>query len=131
MTRRDVTVMKLHLGKFTSLVRLLGPVVLAAVPGGEKIAPHVTTVLDAIADAEQMKGASGAEKKARALAIVAKGVATANATGKVKLDVSEVQAIAAHGIDAVVGAVTVVGSAGVPPPASAAELGVHTGSTGE
>lgn len=123
--------MKFNFGKFKSLVRLLGPVVLAAVPGGEKIAPHVDTVLDAIEEAEQIKGATGPAKKAHVLAIVAKGVATANATGTVKLSASDVEAIASHGIDAVIGAVKVVGSVGAPPPASAAELGVHAGSLGE
>lgn len=124
--------MKIGLGKFKALVRLLGPVVLSAVPGGEKIAPHVDTIVDAIETAEQIKGASGPEKKARVLEVVKKGVEVANATGKVTLDASEVEAIASHGIDAVVGAVNVVGAAGAPKgPASAAALGVHAGSLGD
>lgn len=123
----------IHLGKFKSLVRLLGPVVLSAVPGGEKIAPHLDTVLGAIEEAEQIKGASGAEKKAHVLAIVSAGVAEANATGKVKLDVADVQVIAAHAIDAVIGSVKAVHGAPVlpPAPATASQLGVHAGSTGE
>ena len=111
--------MKFNLHKFLSIVKLIGPGVLASVPGGEKIAPHVDTIVDAIGEAEQIKGASGAEKKARVLSIVQAGVTTANATGKVQLDPLEVQAIASDGIDAVIGTVHVIEGAKVvkfPPP---------------
>jgi hypothetical protein len=100
--------MKFHLDKFISIVRLLGPVVLAAVPGGQKIAPLIPTITGAIEDAEAIQGATGAEKKAHVLAIVEAGVATANATGKVTLDPAEVAAIADTGIDTVVQTIKVV-----------------------
>lgn len=105
--------MKFNLSKFLSLVRVLGPVVLASVPGGEKIAPHIDTIVDAIGEAQQIKGATGAEKKAHVLAIVAAGVTEANASGKVHLEPAEAQAIASHGIDAVIGTVHVVEGAKV------------------
>ena len=126
--------MKFNLHKFLSLVKLLGPAVLVSVPGGEKIAPHVDTIVNAIGEAEQIKGASGAEKKARVLSIVQAGVKTANATGKVQLDPLEVQAIASDGIDAVIGTVHVIEGAKVvkaPPPVPGDVSGsVPAGSTG-
>jgi hypothetical protein len=100
--------MKFHLDKFISVLRVLGPVVLSTVPGGQKIAPLIPTITGAIEEAEALPGATGAEKKAHVLAIVEAGVATANATGKVKLDPTEVAAIADKGIDTVVQTVKVV-----------------------
>lgn len=97
--------MKFNLHKFLSIVEVVGPVVLASVPHGEKIAPMIPTITNAIGEAEQIKGASGAEKKAHVLSIVQAGVATANATGKVTLDPAEVATIASHGVDAVIGTV--------------------------
>lgn len=106
--------MKIHLGKFKSLVRFLGPVVLSAVPGGDKIAEHVDVLLGAIEEAEQIRGATGAEKKAHVLAIVAAGVTEANASGKVHLDPAAAQAIAAHAVDAVITTVKAVHAAPAP-----------------
>lgn len=101
--------MKFDFHKFLAVVRQIGPVVLAAVPGGDKIpADLIPTIVDAVGEAEQIKGATGAEKKAHVMAVVAAGVKTANATGKVTLDAAEVEAIASHGVDAVVGATKVV-----------------------
>lgn len=100
--------MKIHFGKFKSLVRVLGPMVLASVPGGDKIAQHVDVVLGAIEEAEAMKGASGADKKAHVLAIVAAGVQEANASGKVHLDPAAAQAIASHGADAIIATVNAI-----------------------
>lgn len=125
--------MKFNLGAFINTVRILGPVVLATVPGGEKIAPLIPTITGAIEDAEAIKGASGAEKKAHVLNIVQAGIATANATGKVALDPAGVLVAASTGIDAVVATVNVVKAAHAAPfvPASASALGVVAGSTGE
>lgn len=124
--------MKFHLGAFVNVLRVLGPAVLATVPGGEKIAPLIPTITGAIEEAEAIRGASGAEKKAHVLGIVQAGIATANATGKVSLDPAAVQTVAANGIDAVIGALNVVKAAhGQAEPSPAAALGVVTGSTGE
>lgn len=103
--------MKFHLHAFLDLVGKLAPVVLSAVPGGDKIAPLIPVITHAVTEAEQIKGASGADKKAHVLNVVDAAVTTLNATGKVKLDPAEVQAISANGIDAVIGAVHVVADA--------------------
>jgi hypothetical protein len=101
--------MKFDFHKFLAVLRQVGPIVLASVPGGDKIPTDlIPTIVDAVGEAEQIKGASGEEKKAHVMAIVAAGVKTANATGKVHLDADEVAAVASHGVDAVVGTVKVV-----------------------
>lgn len=105
--------MKFDFHKFLAVVSQVGPMVLGAVPGGEKIAPLIPTITHAITEAEAIKGASGAEKKAHVLAVVAAGVATANATGKVTLDPTEVEQIASTGVDAVIGTVHVIAGAKV------------------
>lgn len=116
--------MKFNLKKFLEVVRTVGPVILAAVPGGEKIPTDlVTTIVDAVGEAEQIKGSTGAEKKAHVMAVVAAGVKTANATGKVKLDADEVAAVASAGVDAVVGTVKVVEGAKPKPPSGTAAGG--------
>jgi hypothetical protein len=65
-------------------------------------------IMNGIDEAEQLPGASGAEKKAHVLALVATGVSITNATGKSHLDPVAIATIAGHGIDAVVGTVNVV-----------------------
>jgi hypothetical protein len=129
---------KFDLEKFIAAVQLFTPMVLSQVPGGQKIAALVPTVTGAIVDAEAIAGATGAEKKAHALNIIAAGVVAANATGKVQLDAAAIAGIADKGIDAVVGTVKVIQAAHavVPshapgPVATAAELGAPAGSTGE
>lgn len=111
--------MKFHLDAFKNAVRVFAPIVLPMIPHGDKIAPLIPTITGAIEEAEAIKGASGAEKKAHVLAIVQAGVATANATGHVTLNPAEVGAIASNGIDAVIGAVKAVEQAhGDAPPLS-------------
>jgi len=107
---------KFDLTKFLTIVNAVAPIVLLTVPKGEKIGQFIPTITQAIVSAEQIKGATGAEKKAHVLEIVAAGVATANATGKVKLDGSEVAAVAGAGIDAVIGTVAVIQGAKVVKP---------------
>ena len=104
---------KFNFHKFLEVLNAVGPLVLLAVPGGAAIAPIIPVIVGAIGEAEAIKGASGAEKKQHVLNIVAAGVTTANATGKVTLDPSEVQTVASHGIEAVVGTIHVVEGAKV------------------
>jgi hypothetical protein len=108
----------MHLTKWLNLVKLVAPLVLSNVKGGDKIAEMIPTITDGIAEAEQIKGASGPEKKAHVLNVVHAGVAAANASGKVTLDQAEVQGIASDGIDAVVNTLHVIDGAKVvkPPP---------------
>ena len=83
----------MKLTKFLDIIKLVAPVILASVPKGDKIAPLVPVIANGIAEAEQIKGASGAEKKAHVLSIVDAGVTSVNATGKLHLDPSEVHEI--------------------------------------
>jgi hypothetical protein len=106
--------MKFDFHKFVAIVSQLGPLVLAAVPGGEKIAPLIPVITGAIAEAEQIAGATGAEKKAHVMAIVKAGVETANATGKVTIDLATVQQAADGGIDAVLNTVKAIEGAKKP-----------------
>lgn len=99
--------MNLHLDRIVNAIRVAAPL-MVLVPGGEKIAPLIPTITQAMTDAAALKGASGAEKKARVLAIVDAGVVTANATGHVTLNPAEVQAIASQAIDVVASAAKAV-----------------------
>lgn len=104
---------KFDFAKFMAIVGLVGPGVLMLVPGGEKVAPLVPVIIGAIGEAQQIKGATGAEKKAHVLKIVAASVAVANTTGKVKLDDAEVATATGLGIDAVISTVHVIQGAKV------------------
>ena len=122
--------MKFNLKKFLEIVSTVGPVVLATIPGGDKIAPVIPKIVDGIKSAEAMQGASGAEKKRHVLNIVASGAAVANATGKVKVSAADLEAIASQGIDTVIATVHVIEGAKVvkgntgtaPAPGAAAAL---------
>lgn len=105
--------MKFDLHKFLTIVGSVGPLVLLAVPGAGAIAPLIPTIIGAIGEAEAIKGATAAQKKAHVLNVVAAGVATANATGKVTLNPTDVAAVASDGIDAVIGTVHVIEGAKV------------------
>jgi hypothetical protein len=82
------------------LVTLLAPVVLMAVPKAAPIAPYV---IAGITEAEQIKGASGPDKKTHALNVVEDGIKAINAvTASNKVLPAEGRAIAADVIDTVV-----------------------------
>jgi len=100
--------------KWLDLVKLLAPVVLVNVKGGEKIAPLVPLVINGITEAEQIKGATGPEKKAHVLNIVDAAIQTINATSKVHIDLAGAKAATSGGIDAVVSAVNAVAKTGAP-----------------
>ena len=108
--------MKFDLRKFLAVVAQVGPVVMAAVPGGEKIGQIIPKVVDAIGEAEQIRGATGAEKKAHVLNVVKGAVDALNTSGRVKLNPGEVEAIASQGIDTVVATVHVIEGAKVVKP---------------
>ena len=115
--------MRFNLGKFLEIVDKLGPVVLATIPGGDKIAPVIPKIVDGIKSAEAIQGASGAEKKRHVLNIVTQGAGVANATGKVKIPVEELTAIASQGIDTVIATVHVIEGAKVVKPGDVAAPG--------
>lgn len=104
---------KFDFHKFLQIVASVGPILLTLVPGGAAVATLVPVIISAIGEAEQIKGATGAEKKAHVLEIVAASVTVANTTGKVRLDPAEVQTVAGNGIDAVIGTVHVIQGAKV------------------
>ncbi len=106
--------MKFDFHKFLNIVGGVGPLVLMAIPGGGVIAPLVPVIIHAIGEAEAIKGATAAQKKAHVLAIVEASVATANSTGKVKLDLPEVLAVSSTGIDTVIGTVNIITAAKPP-----------------
>src|SRR4051794_37381771 len=115
--------MKISGSKWFQLITGLAPLILANVKGGDKITPVIPVIVAGIQEAEQIAGASGADKKDHVLKTVDAGVAAANATGKVHLDPGEVQQIAGHGIDVVINTMHAVEGAKV--------IKVPNGSTGD
>lgn len=124
--------MKFNLHKFIEIVSTVGPVVLATIPGGDKIAPMIPRIVEGINAAEAIKGASGADKKRHVLNVVEQAIGVANQTGKVSISAEEVKAITSQGIDTVVATVHVIEGAkvvkvGATAPAAASSLpGVDT-----
>jgi len=100
--------MKFDLHKTLTLINLLAPIVLLNVKGGDKVAKFIPVITDGIVSAEQLKGATGAEKKAHVLEIVEDAVKISNATGKTQIDAAAVTAAASDGIDATIAAVHAV-----------------------
>lgn len=113
---------------FKLLLGQLGPTVLAASPGGAKLAPFIPAVLHGIEEAEQIKGASGPDKKKHVLSIVGGAVgAVQQATGKL-LPTLEIEQTASLGIDTVISTIkllehahTTVPPGALLPPASPSE----------
>jgi len=103
--------MKFDFRKFLAVVGAVGPMVLTMVPGAGVIAPLIPVIIHAIGEAEAIKGATASEKKQHVLAVVEAGVASANATGKVKLDLAEVLEVSSTGIDTVIGTVNIIAKA--------------------
>lgn len=88
------------------ILKVVGPAALGVLAKSPDI---VMLIVHAIGVAEGLKGASGPEKKTKAIELVKDGAAIANAaTQKTVIDPDEAAAIADSGIDAVVGAVNAV-----------------------
>jgi hypothetical protein len=96
-----------------SIVQKVAPSVLLAVPHGDRIAPLIPVITGGIVAAEQIPGASGADKKAFVQEITRAAATTLNATGKLHLDPVEAATVAGVGIDAVIGSVNLVHAAHV------------------
>lgn len=89
--------------KFLNILKLVVPQILALNPKTAAIAP---LIVHGISEAEQIQGASGAEKKAHALNLVSVGIAGMNAAaGKVVVDPADVTQTVSDGIDTAVGVV--------------------------
>lgn len=100
------------MSKWLELLKTLGPVVIAAtVPHGAVIAP---VIIQAIAEAEAIRGASGPDKLAHVVTIAGQAAEIAKEAG-VKLEPSEVTAAATNAINATVGVVNIVHKAQAPP----------------
>lgn len=108
-----MAVVKFDLDKFLSVVSIVGPLVLMNVPGGQNIAVLLPTIINGIKEAEAIAGATGPEKKAHVMALVADAVTVANATGRIHIDVAEVQGVVSNGIDVVIGVINVIQGAKV------------------
>jgi hypothetical protein len=104
------------LSKWLELVKVLAPTILTVVPHADRIGPFVPLVLHGIEVAEGMKGATGADKKAAAIDLIATGLLGANATGTVKIDVEGVTTAASSAIDAIITAANGVHKAHVTNP---------------
>lgn len=109
--------MKFSLHSFSTLLKVIAPVVLPFVPNGDKLAPFVGQIMHGIDEAEQIPGATGPEKKAHVMNIVAIGAGAAGT--HVTLDQAEVLTTANAGIDAVIGAIKLVQNAHPRPVVSA------------
>jgi len=126
--------MKFSLSRFVEIVDRVAPAVLAVVPNGDKIAPLIPKIVHGIKEAQQIKGATGAEKKQHVLNTITDGADVAAAAG-VKVSSEEITAIASKGIDTVIEAVHVVEGAKATRPgevtaasSSAVAAGAATGS---
>ncbi len=107
------------LDKLNTILGLVGkfaPMILPSVPGGAKISAFIPVITHGILEAEQIPGASGADKKAHVLNLLADSVTALNATGKTHLSQDELAAIAGNGIDTVIGTVNLLHGAGATVP---------------
>lgn len=94
------------LRRFLSVLKVLGPAVLAVVPGAQ---PFIPLIIAGIQVAEET-GKPGAEKRQIALDAVVLGAEAANLAAKrVVVPVDDAVNVAADSIDAIVGTVNLVG----------------------
>lgn len=101
--------------QWLSLVLNLAPLVLMAVPGMPVVL--IPTIVHAIQEAQQIKGASGADKKAHVIAVVGDGIAAVNgAKGTEVISPAVVTAVVAPAIDTTIGVINLVQQAHATPP---------------
>jgi hypothetical protein len=94
----------------------VAPLVLAQIPQTRALAPIVP---GAIATAEDMLNASGAEKKAAAMNLVTAGVTATNvAAGREVIDPRAVNAVASSAIDTIVATTNLLAKSPVTAPAT-------------
>lgn len=100
--------------KFADVAKAVAPVALVFVPG---VPPQLGPLLGhAIAEAEQIAGASGADKKAHVLGIVTDALQTAAAAGKPIGDPNVIVPAVSAATDAVVASVNAIKAAHPPEP---------------
>lgn len=89
-----------------AILHLAVPIICAVVPAAAPLAPFI---IAGISEAEAIKGASSAEKKAHALNIITAGATATNvAAGKVVIDPMLVTATASQAIDTAVGVTNLI-----------------------
>ena len=98
----------MNLSKWLEILGTIGPAVLSFTP----LAPIAPIVLEGVKLAEQIPGASGAQKKALVQNIVALGASGANtAAGSVVVDPTAAAAVTGTAIDSVIGVTNLVHAA--------------------
>lgn len=103
------------MNKWISLVLNLAPLVLMAIPGMPAVL--VPTIVHAIQEAQQIAGASGADKKAHVLAVAADAVTAVNeAKGKAVINPAVVPTVVSQGIDTAIGVINLVQQTHTTPP---------------
>lgn len=85
---------------FLAVFKLALPILGVLVPGSAAFLPLINI---GVSEAAALPGASGADKRAHVLNLVAVGAAAASATGKVPIDPATAQAIAANVISVIDG----------------------------
>lgn len=101
--------------KWFRILKEIGPTVLAFTP----IAPLVPAIIAGIELAEQIPGATGAQKKAIVQQIAKTAAEGANAqAGHVVIDAASIETVAGSAIDTVVGVVNIIHQLPEAPPPS-------------
>lgn len=91
--------------KWLDILKVLGPAVLATVPGAQVIIPLIVAGIQIA----EISGEPGPKKKLIAMEAVKAGVASANSVAKREvISVDEASQLADNTIDAVVGAVNII-----------------------
>lgn len=96
-----------------SLAKLVAPLLLGFIPQLQKHPEVVTAAAQGIQIAEQIPGATGAQKKDAVVQLVSTGIATANSvSGKAVIDHDATVAAVSAGIDATISAINAIHSIG-------------------
>jgi hypothetical protein len=99
------------MSKWLELLKVLGPVIIATtVPHGDLIAP---AIVNAIAEAEQIKGATGPEKLAHVVAIASNTAQIAQTSG-VNINPAAVAAATVEAINTTVAVINIIHEAQKP-----------------
>lgn len=99
------------MSQFLSILTMVAPVILMAVPGGAAMAPLVPLIIKGISDAQAQPHATNADKKAYVLFLVNDAVVTTNIVKPGTLDRALVNSAVSQGIDAVIATMNVIQAA--------------------
>lgn len=105
------TDMGFDFGKFLAILGAVAPVILMVTPGGAVLAPLIPVMIKGIAEAQQMPGKTGPEKKAIVLHEVEQGAHVLNTLKPGTIDPALAVEAAGHGIDAVITSIHAVETA--------------------